>query len=289
MVVAAPYAADPVFNVYTETRAPDARFLALFCLAPFALWRELRLGLRSNLVVLLFVVAVGWTLWMGASGNGRYMMILILAAGPALVACANACWPRRSLTALVAITAFACIQGTLLVLGSDFRTAGTAWHQQWISDGFPPEVTQRPVTFVSFIQPSMSWLSAFVHPESRFVGLPGKFSGTAAEPNRTARILRNSKTIIAVFGFRLIDKETGQPLPAAPAGWRLDAEQNGLSVEFDSCTTGKLHEAPAGMENFVLETSGGGRFESFGVRGILLFAAQRSSPDCENRFMRTVP
>ena len=121
------YMVDPVANVYTEVRAPDARFLALFCLAPFALWK-LRSQLKTNaLVALLLLFLIGWIFWMVTSGNGRYLMPWALIAGPALVGCASACWARLRLPALIAITVFVFVQSALLWEGAQFRWAGSGW------------------------------------------------------------------------------------------------------------------------------------------------------------------
>jgi hypothetical protein len=267
------YMLDPVFNVYTETRAPDARFLAIFVLAPFALWKARNAGLRSTVNVLLLLFAACWSIWMVVSGNGRYLMFWFLAAGPLLVACAVAVWPQRNLVGVAAITVFACVQGVEVGTNSDFRTGGTAWSEYWVSDGLPSLATKAPVTLVSFADPSISWMSAFTHPDSRFVALPARYPGPGRLSSRLSRILEGSNTIIAVFPFRLIDRKTGAPVPAAPGAWRDSAKANGMDIDMASCAVGRLREAPAGATNITLQLSSTETLETFAMRGFFFCRA----------------
>ncbi len=238
------YMVDPVANVYTEVRAPDARFVALFGLAPFAVWKLRAQVKTSGLVVLLLIFLVGWIVWMATSGNGRYLMPWALIAGPALVGCASVCWRKLELTALMAITIFVCVQSALMWEGVQFRWAGSAWQEQYISAKLPREVTDQPVTFVSFEGQSASWLSAFVHPKSRFVN-PGaamakRSPGKGAD--RFAWGLAESPEIIAVFRLNYHDSN-GKPYPPTPGDQEDTTARTGVQVDSNSCMTGSLVES----------------------------------------------
>src|SRR5690349_6633316 len=115
------------------------------------------------------------------------MMLLLLVCGPALVACADALWPNRSLVAVAAVSTFGFVQFVLVALNSDYRTGGTDWHERWVSNGLPQSVTDQPVAFVGFTRPSISWMSVFVHPESRFMPMPISSGVPARDPGLVAR------------------------------------------------------------------------------------------------------
>lgn len=267
------YMVDPVANVYAEVRAPDARFLALFCLAPFAVWK-LRGQLRaSNLVALMVVFLVGWMLWMATSGNGRYLMPLLLVAGPALVGCASVCWPRQSRVGLIAICIFIFVQGALMWEGAKFRYDAVPWQGYWISAELPPDVTDHPITFVTFDLRSVSWLSAFVHPQSRFANPVGLSAIPTAGPgsDRFARLLAQSADIVVVFRYEFFEPKTGKPFPLSPASKDPTARQIGLQVDFDSCKTGKLSET--GSVGTAVFFRNGERIERKGVRGFFFCRA----------------
>ncbi len=239
------YMIDPVANVYTEVRAPDARFFALFCLAPIALWKVRAQFRSSNLVVLLLFFMTAWFLWMGLFGNGRYMMPLALLAGPALLGCANACWPARSLVALAAGTVFVIMQAALLIEGSQLRWAGSPWQRYWITAKLPAEVTAEPVTFVSLDGTSASWLTTFAHPESRFV-FPGARNLQPARgkgADKFTKLLEQSAKILVIFGFKYFEPNSENPYPASPGQGDLTAAQIGLQIDFDSCKAGHLIES----------------------------------------------
>lgn len=242
------YMVDPVANVYTEVRAPDARFLALFCLAPVAVWK-VRAHLRtSTLVVLLLFFLVGWIFWMATSGNGRYMMPLALLAGPALVGCGTACWPRQNVFALIAGAIFVFVQAALLVEGTRFRWSESTWQDYWISAKLPHEVVDYPVTFVTFDGQSASWLSAFVHPGSRFANPGGPSPNPAAGKvgDRFPWVLEHSRDIVAIFRFTQFEPDGETPFPSSPSNRKVTAAQIGLDVDFNSCVTGNLVQADRG-------------------------------------------
>lgn len=177
-------------------------------------------------------------------GNGRYLMPLIIVAGPALVACADACWPRRSLVALFAITLFACTQTALLWEGARFRWTDSAWQDHWIEAKLPRQVRDHPVTFVTFSLQSTSWLSAFVDPGSRFVNSLGRPLLTEADQgfDRYSRLLAESSEIFAIFRFEWYDVKTGQPFPRSPIRNEGLAARGGLLVDFENCVTGEQIE-----------------------------------------------
>jgi hypothetical protein len=276
------YMVDPVANVYAEVRSPDARFLALFCLAPFALWK-LHGRLRSNnLVALLIIFLFGWILWMATSGNGRYGMPLLLVAGPALVGCASVCWPRQSLAGLLAMSIFVCVQAALMWGGTKFRYDEVPWQGQWISAELPPDITDRPITFVTFDLRSVSWLSAFVHPKSRFANPVGLSAIPTAGPgsDRLSRLLAESAEIVVVFRYEFVETKTGTPFPPSPAPKDASVRQNGLLVDFDSCETGKLSDT--GNIGTAVFVRNGERIERKGVRGFF-FCRALYRPELRNR------
>jgi hypothetical protein len=238
------YMIDPVANVYTEVRAPDARFLVLFCLMPFALWRT-RANLTSGaLLPLLLIFLFGWFLWMATTGNGRYMMPLALMAGPAIVLCGRAIWPRGGVVALSGAVILVFVQVALLVEGTQFRWAGSEWQSQFIMAKLPKSVTDHPVTIVMFDGQSASWLSAFVHRQSRFTSPGGPLLRAAdgTKFNKFEQILERSDDIVAIFKFYFYELDGKTPFPPSPVNMGITAEAVGLAVDFDSCESGNLVE-----------------------------------------------
>lgn len=276
------YMVDPVANVYAEVRAPDARFLALFCLAPFAAWKLRGHFQTSGLAALMVIFLTGWILWMATSGNGRYLMPLLLVVGPALVGCASVCWPRQSLVGLIVMSIFVLVQGALMWEGAKFRYDPVPWQEKWISAELPSDIVDRPITFVTFDLRSVSWLSMFVHPQSRFANPVGLSAIPAAGPgsDRLTRLLTQSGEIVVVFRFDFIEAKTGKPFPPSPAYKDSMVRQNGLHVDFDSCKTGKLTEAGnVGTAVFVIN---GERIERKGIRGFF-FCRALYKPELRSR------
>jgi hypothetical protein len=79
--------AAPDANVYIEIPAPDIRFAALLILAlvGLLLWRRLGAG-RNATFAAVAVLLVSAAIWLATTGNGRYFMAMLVAAGPITIA-----------------------------------------------------------------------------------------------------------------------------------------------------------------------------------------------------------
>ena len=276
------YMLDPVANVYTEVRAPDARLLALFLIAPVALWKLRSRLISSKLVVAMIFFVFGWTFWMALFGNGRYLLPILLITGPLVVGCANEVWHRPSLGGLVAICVFVVLHVALLWEGTRYRWNESAWQDKWISAELPKGITDDPATFVVFDVQSGSWLNAFVHPKSRFVNPIGQGSQPSSQVgDRYSRLLTESSAIVAVFRFDFVDRKSGMPVPPTPSNRNVTAIQQGLQVDFDACQTGHLVEANA--DRTVTLVRDGERVEHKGIYG-LFFCPASYSPKLADQF-----
>ncbi|MDB6098804.1 MAG: hypothetical protein JWN58_1507, partial [Gammaproteobacteria bacterium] len=261
-------------NVYTEIRAPDSRFLYLFCLAPLAAWKLRGRFAATPLAALLVFSAIGWVLWMTLFGNGRYLMPLALIAGPALVGCARAFVPRPAPWAWGVALLMIGVQTALLVEGSLFLWAGSPWQTHWIDARLPVEVSSAPTTFVSMEFASASWLCAFVHPGSRFI-----FQDALSIPPRSARLasklsrlLADSPSITAIFVYSQQDAVTGKPSPESPVDMSVAASRVGLRVDFSGCRTGQLIESKPQIQYLV--DNGATMTSRIGVAGFFFCPAR---------------
>jgi hypothetical protein len=266
------YMLDPVSNMYVEVRAPDARFLAIFLIAPFALVLR-RASLAAPLKVLLTFLLSAWIVWLYVFGNGRYLMPVLILVGPALVGVFALMWPKQSMIALSVATVIVFVQLALLFVGAEYRWAKGEWSDRLIDAELPDALRLHPATYVVFDLASQSWLAAFVHPASRFDNPTGRSLrlGPGRE-DRFGAILRRSERIWAVFKFDLYDPQTGKPIPQAPSQRAVSAAQVGLDVDFSQCLVGKLRENSSGRSISVM-TSQGETVSYEGVYGLFFCPA----------------
>ena len=236
------YMSDPSPDVYAEVRAPDARFLVLVLIAPFAVWKLRKRDDHGLLPPLLLFIVFGWILWMTLFGNGRYMLPIALAAGPALVACFRLCSERSPQWGWLAAGVLILVQSTLMYEGARFRWGQSAWQDRWIDARLPANITSKAVTFVVLNNVAPSWLTLFVHPRSRFV-YPDAISVKASTSELAARlpkILAESPRLVAVFVYNRIDPVTKKPIPELPVDMRPLAENHKLIIDFPACQSGEL-------------------------------------------------
>lgn len=176
------YMLDPVANVYTELRAPDARYLVLIVLAAVyaVIRRKVSQERRRAINAALVWTLAAWVTWLLTSGNGRYAIPLAMMAGMAATALAREVWDWRSLhsaLAKVLCVALVGVQVLSISLGSRFRWDGRpgASASPYFAPRVPAELRAQAFVIVNVDTRSASWLAPFVHPDSVFISPAGQY------------------------------------------------------------------------------------------------------------------
>lgn len=177
--------AAPDANVYVEIPAPDLRFAALLfaALAALLCWHRLGRERRAVFALLVFVLA-GSAVWLLTTGNGRYVIPLLLVAGPLSVGLICLLPLSRSVRATAA---------GLLLVGQFFvlhqQPPWGAWgFLQWGDRSYFPverpntESDGRPVTYVTISVISYSLIAPQFPPESRWLNLASVSPGRRDSP-----------------------------------------------------------------------------------------------------------
>lgn len=186
--------AAPDTNVYVEIAAPDIRFAAiavLACVAVF-LWPRLGPG-RRPAFVFLGLLLLSAAIWLATTGNGRYFMAMLVAAGPVAIA----------LICLLPLTrAWKAALALLLVAGQAFvlsqQTPWNAWTlAHWKEAPYfgvelgPEEKRAGPVTYATLSVLSYSLIAPQFPPEARWINLHST-PITAADRLREDAFLRRA-------------------------------------------------------------------------------------------------
>lgn len=177
--------ASPDANVYIEIAAPDLRFAAIVLLAGAALlcWRRLGAG-RNATMAMLLVLLVSSGFWLATTGNGRYFMPLIVAAGPLAIALACLLPVTRGFKAALAL---------LLVAGQGFvvsqQPPWNSWsYLHWTEGRYfdiqlgPEELLAPPTTYGTLSLISYSLIAPQFPPESRWINLVAGSATPRDEP-----------------------------------------------------------------------------------------------------------
>lgn len=164
----------PDANVYVEIGAPDLRFAAIQILAVLLLlcWSRAARD-RRGVVLLLALVAAFMPVWLMTTGNGRYIIPILLVAGPLLVGLVRILPWSRSIQLSVVIGMLA---GQLLVLREQTPWNAWAWAPWGQGSYFPveqprPSADARPVTYVTLSSISYSLIAPQFPPQSRWINL----------------------------------------------------------------------------------------------------------------------
>lgn len=166
--------AAPDANVYVEIPAPDIRLaaVAILALAAVLAWRRLAPG-RGALFAMLAVLFVSSVAWLASTGNGRYFLPLLVAAGPIAIGLVCALPLTRAFKATLALGLLAG-QGFVLWQQPPFNT-WTVMH--WKDRTYfevhlgPEEKNAPPTTYASLSLLTYSLIAPQFPPGSRWMNL----------------------------------------------------------------------------------------------------------------------
>lgn len=186
--------AAPDANVYVEIAAPDIRFAAimLFAVGAAAAWHRLGQGRRPTFALLLLLLATT-PIWLWTSGNGRYFMPMLVAAGPLAIALVCLLPVTRLFKATLAL---GLVAGQAFVLWQQppwNNWTLTHWSQPpYFGVRLGPEETQAaPTTYASLSTLSYSLIAPQFPPQSRWINLPAS-SGTPRDEQWTHEFLQRA-------------------------------------------------------------------------------------------------
>ena len=205
------YMFDIVGGLYTERGAPDTRYAGLFALGVgYLVQLRLRHVVRNMPVEAMTAwCAITWTLWMLTSGNGRYAVPLAMIAGIIAVAIARLLWHARSphLSAIkAACIALVAAHLVSLTIATNFRWDGRFDDQaKYFAPKVAHELLDRPHVILNMDNQSISWLAAYVHPDSVFISPVGQHTikpGSVAG-QKVAQALRSGMPVLVSFKSHL--------------------------------------------------------------------------------------
>jgi hypothetical protein len=243
----------PLFTVDDELQAPDLRYALVVVAAILLLvrlgWERLRrspAGVVSYeqsqstraLTALGCGLLVDWTMWLRASGNGRYFLAMSCVAavvGVALVFRALAPMPKLRNWLLVAVFSAQVVQ---LCTGTDYRDH-VAWDgEPWFEVSVPAELAAAPALYLSYGVQSNSFVVPFLPPGSGFVNLGGDFPLVRQGVNgeRVESLVQRYAPNLRMLAPEL--QIPGDPHPVISVSGADDAmELFGLRADTSDCVT----------------------------------------------------
>ncbi|MBL8517195.1 MAG: hypothetical protein JNM76_09515 [Betaproteobacteria bacterium] len=169
--------------IYAENSAPDVRPAVLVLVATVGLIGRRFWGGASESAIpsaqsaggslrpwVFFLVAT--FIWLAGSGNGRYVIPLLLLLGPLGVALMDKCISTRQLRR-IACAVLILIQCWVLLQSGNPRWGWVPWGGPWVRVNPPVEQIREPHGYLSFGQNSASFIAPFVNRESGFFAAHG--------------------------------------------------------------------------------------------------------------------
>jgi hypothetical protein len=231
--------ADPVASLYVELHAPDLRFAALVVLLLLVL-----AGHRSTRALapahwqLLSGLAACFYLWTFLSGNGRYVLWLLLLAGPLVVLVAGRLKATLALRNTVLLGLLALQLWLVSITFEVNAWALRPWkHGPGLALAETP-LKHEPAVFVTIGTMSHSILVPQFHPQSRWANAGGQHEWVPGSPEqrRFAALLASPLPSYAVVrASKLAMTPDRQPVEHAWVVIRRSLAQSGLVLSAPEC------------------------------------------------------
>lgn len=174
----------PDGGTYVEFMAPDPRFILIGIFFPIFIYTQYarqsgdeRTALKSITNLVIFIVLV-FPVWLFSSGNGRYLMPIIMLVGPVLIGLIFYSIPKR-IYGLMLIGIVCAIQWTIVLMADPF---GVWTLVPWSKDTYfeldvPVEYKANPHIFVTIAGISYSLIAPQFNPESHWIHLDQESAG----------------------------------------------------------------------------------------------------------------
>ena len=191
--------AAPDAGVYVEIMAPDIRFTAIIALALVWIILAFRTKWRFSAVIVLSVfVLTAFVVWLATTGNGRYFIPILLAAGPLCIGLIYHLPTSRSFRAIIAI----CIVGAQAFVvheNNPWHWWGyAAWNEApFFEVALDEKALSESSTYVTVLSNSYSLLAPRFPQDSHWVNISGVLdAGKSTEGRRIQALLAASKSLM---------------------------------------------------------------------------------------------
>jgi hypothetical protein len=225
-------------RIYAENFAPDLRFAALVLTLPgvllLAATRRARVAaaLRGPGWRVLAFFGGALALWLAASANARYGMIVLLLAGVCLAWFVQLLLPARA--ARVVLALLLVVQVGIGIVASPPRWFISAeWSGRWLPYEAPERATREPALYLTVEILPMAVVAPFLHPASSLVNVRGQHSLPTDSP-RLRELLERHRGQLRTLG-RFLDRAQGGPAEPQVRAYDARLLRFGLRVDTADC------------------------------------------------------
>lgn len=268
----------PVTMVDCEVPSPDLRYALLLVLGILALFRLGWLRVRRKAVAAVSSApvprgiaalscgfVVDWTLWLTASGNGRYFIPMSCVA--AVLATWLSFWlfddwPRLRNYLLAAALGAQVVQ---LAIGTGFRN-NTRWDGgPWFEVSVPEPLAMKPNLYFAYGEPSNSFVAPFLASGSGIINIGGVYELGAQGENgeRVKALIRKYWPHLRLF---MHDERTGAASAVGvPDLTRVNGQLQAFGLRADLTDCSRIAVGDVGPAGGGVPAFGTGYLESCGV------------------------
>ncbi len=266
---------DPAPMVQAELMSPDLRYAVLLLLLAAwpvsALIRRHRQGdgrqaagrsatARRVTLALTLTVVLDWTLWLYASGNGRYFLAGACLAGVALVGLSFEVFREQPKVRNYLLAIALAVQLVQLGLGTQYRWDSVAWGGPWFDVRIPEPLRATPNLYLTIGGESKSYIAPFLPADSGLINFSSAYAlgAEGANGQRIAALIRRyaPRVRVLITGEGIYPDEAGRQ----PSVTRVDRylERFALRVNPADCATITVEGLPPPALDFTVASAQAG-------------------------------
>ena len=264
--------AAPDGGVYIEIMAPDFRFMFIIVLgamlAVMLLWRQRSTATFKPATILLMGTAMAFVPWMLSTGNGRYLIPFLLAAGPLCLALVYLLPLTRGFRLAIA-TCLIAVQGFAVYDASPLRSWGlTEWRSPpFFQIDLPQDMSTQPGTYLTLSGISYSLIAPLFPPASHWMSVNSAPDDRDQTPaGRRTHAFLSSGNPLTLIAPSIPDYATLQGLPDAEAVRSINVilAEHRLSISDPNACRLLQSKGMAAMAGQYLENGSRKTFSLFG-------------------------
>lgn len=250
----------PIYNVHTETLAPDSRYALAFIIlvmgAVFFASRGVKAFIKVmsiteyRIVLGLFLgFLLSWCIWLPLSANSRYFLPMACLLSVVLGSVLGIIVKNNKRLIFYILGTVITVQSVQAIYAVDRRWSSTNWGSSWFELDIPKKLEETPYLYLSPQINSLSFLAPYFNKDSRFINITGQYGlgrGVAGGEKAYQMITKSDIPVRILYKFKTLNVDFMWQVPQNDINLHLF--RFGLKVNPKDCAYIKMNHPTYSVE-----------------------------------------
>ncbi|MFO1391451.1 MAG: hypothetical protein U1E94_04425 [Agitococcus sp.] len=258
----------PIYDIHTETLAPDSRYALAFIILivgavaflfkGIKLFKTLISTIEYRVLVGLFLgFLLSWCIWLPLSANSRYFLPMACLLSVVLGSIFYFIVKDSKRLVFYILGTIITVQSLQIIYAVEKRWSGTEWGNLWFELDIPQKLQEKPYLYLSPQINSLSFLAPYLNKDSRFINITGQYAlghGVAGGEKAYQIIKKSEIAIRTLYQFKMLNVDSMWQVPQNNIDFHL--YRFGLKVNPQDCAYIKMkNPTPSAKLTYYLSCS----------------------------------